>query len=389
MFHQILKCFSRGVSSEKLEVPPQVLVDGIIGTLNQEHLGYGCDVHSESEHKHWPPAYALLASAELSRSSLNKINHNSACFDRAVNCAKWLLDNVGCASTGGPLWTLPYPRKIWEDEIPVKENTAFCVPTCQALQAMHEFAVSPIVDDALRSRAKEAAVNGANYFANNCFDKTDSGIVFWYSSLKQHSFHVTNASALMGGQLQRVSTLCKDCSGLNKLADMAINQLLAIKFQSDGALGWNYFGEKIPKGKTNKTNDFLHEAFVCHGLMDYKLFGGSLGCEYEYEDLYRTLGRFYKDGKFYEFSSAECANSRKHKKARVLAIGHALYVATKLENLMGRADGLSAKLFASLCKEYLVDRRLYYRPGGQDVTHRVRVVAHVVLGLTEYSINYK
>ena len=355
--------------------------------MNPEHLGYGRDAHLLEVDAHWSTAYALIASSELLRSNVeNNSVVKSVNLQNANNCGTWLLDNIGCESTHAPLWNLPYARKIWEDIEPVKKNTAFCIPTTHCIQAMFEISQTLSIDADLRNRAKNAAINAAKYFADNCFDETKDGIVFWYSPLQQHSFHVTNATAMMAGQLQRVSTLCPEDTFLTKQADKAIIQLLKLKFDDSKRWGWNYFGEKIPTNKKNRTNDLLHASFVCNGLLDYKEFGGSLSDEYDYLDLYNSLCRFYSDGKVYEYSRAETANSRKKKLTRILAIGHALYVAVRLEKVLERPHKMKlSEIFCrELCQKYIVENNFYYRPHGDVVTHQVRDISYALLGLAKF-----
>lgn len=371
---------------------PFQVYDLLFKTLDAGQLGYGRDVHSKDKDEHWSLAYALIASSELAGSHMNRTEHLAEIsLSNSVKCGQWLLDHIGCASTGAPLWTLPYPRKIWEDIEPVKVNTGFCIPSAHAIQAMFELSQEPRIGPELRDSAKNAAISAATYFSENCFDETSDGIVFWYSSLKQHSFHVTNATAMMAGQLQRVTKLAPEIQTLSIQADKAIQQLLKLRFddvEGSGG-GWRYFGEKIPKNKKNRSNDLLHEAFVCNGLLDYKQYGGRLGDQYEYSELYESLLRFYRDGRVHERPGDEPEGPRKEMLARAPAIGHALYVASRLQSLMEVAPqiDLARILFSDLQKNYIVENELYYRPNGEIVTHRVRNVAYVLLGLAEYESN--
>ncbi len=389
MFQRIFRSLSKQDNDLKTSM---YYFDALFKTLNPDKLGYGRDVHSPKKNAYWPPAYALLLSAELSRRNTKTLSvfENCDSIENTYKCGQWLLNHIGCASTLAPLWTLPYPRKIWEDREPVKENTAFCIPTCHSIQAMCEMSQDVSLDESLQHSAKEAAISAAMYYAKKCYDETSDGIVFWYSPLIQHSFHVTNATAMMAGQLQRVSKLAPspDSTILERQADRAVNQLLKLKLEHPNGWGWCYFGEKIPSNKKNRTNDLLHEAFICNGLLEYKQFGGTLGNEFRYLDLYNSLCKFYRENGLYEFSDSETVFSRKKKLARVQAIAHALYVASRLELLLEHSHELklSKILYNALCQKYTNGKDLYYRPDGDVVTRRVRVVAHVLLGLAEYTL---
>ncbi len=389
MFKQFLKFLAgqKNVTHRESSYPLS-MYNTLFDTLDPDCLGYGRDVHSPTDSTHWSPAYALIVSAELLRINAASDECSESCrLQYAIDNSRWLLDNVGCASTGAPLWTLPYPRMIWEDSVPVKEGTAFCIPSSHAIQAMSEISQHPDIDDHLAKSARQAALAAACYYAEHCFDETEDGIVFWYSSLKQHSFHVTNATAMISGQLQRASKLESGQEKLAHQADRAIGQLLKYKFDIDGSWGWNYFGNKIPSNRENRTNDLLHEAFVVNGLLDYKQYGGKLGTEYSYSDLHDCLCRFYRNGAIHEYSDAEKTMSRRRHLARSQAMGHALYVTSRLEKILERPkkQELSRLIYQQFFKKYIDGNRLYYRPNGEDVTHRVRIVGHVLLGLAEYN----
>ena len=250
-----------------------------------------------------------------------------------------------------------------------------------------QFSQNKFYPKELRRLAVNSATEAATYYTKNCVDSTEDGIVFWYSSLKQHSFHVTNATAMMAGQLQRLASAVSDNELFINSSDAAIEHLLNLKETYRDGWGWNYFGNKIPLNKKNKTNDLLHEAFVCHGLLDYKYFGGSRGTKYRYIDLYNSLCRFQRDGRAFEFSAAENIQSRKKHRARALAMGHALYIAARLEPLLEESPrvNLSQLFYTSLCNEYIQNYSLFHRPEGENVTQRVRVISHVLLGIGEYS----
>ena len=117
------------------------------------------------------------------------------------------------------------------------------------------------------------------------------------------------------------------------------------------------------------------------------------GHEYQYLDLYDSLCRFYRNGEIHEFSGAEKTATRKKHRARAIAIGHSLYVASRLESLLEepRRFSLSQSIYRSLCNEYVKGTSLFHRPNGKNITQRVRVVGHLLLGLAEYNrlINQK
>ena len=148
-------------------------------------------MHSEVECKHWSTAYALILSAETVKESISHTTDSCA-----EVCMEWLLQNIGCSSTNAPLWTLPYPRKIWEDTRPVKVNTAFCIPTSHSIQALVEFSQNQNFPNNLRLQSIEAATRAALYYAEHCFDSTEDGIVFLVFTIEsaQFSCHKRNCN---------------------------------------------------------------------------------------------------------------------------------------------------------------------------------------------------
>ena len=90
----------------------------------------------------------------------------------------------------------------------------------------------------------------------------------------------------------------------------------------------------------------------------------------------------------FDYSDVEIYNSRKKHRARVLGLGHALYVASQLEKLMVNEQikiRLSDIIFENLEKYYIKEGQLLYRPQGINVVNRTRVVSHVLLGLSKYA----
>jgi len=157
-----------------------------------------------------------------------------------------------------PVWSLPYPRKIWEDSTPCLPNTGFCVPSTHCLQALCEVATGIVSSKSvIRSDAQQAAYESAQAFANTCFSNTGNGLVFWYSTLFQHSFHVPNATSMMAGQIQKTAAVVGGDAFLEEQATLAVSELLSLADDVEGVLTWNYFGRHMPSNKKNRRNDLL------------------------------------------------------------------------------------------------------------------------------------
>lgn len=354
----------------------------LIGQRRPTDLGQGRDVRTATVDE-WPTAYALIASEQLIR---YQSFGDQAALGAVESMAEWLIKNVGCASTRAPIWGVPYPRAIWNDPRPAQPGTGFTVPTSHALQALSEVVACPEVDSRLRAEARSAVRQAVEYYSSKCFDSCDGGIVFWYSALQQHSYHVNNASAIMAGEIQRAAQLCEASAGASEQSDRAVRVLLEAQLSNRDRPEGMYLGQKQPTGKKNRPNDLFHASLICHGLLDYKEYSGSYGATYSYLDLYRILARFIEGDRVYEYCQDGVAASRRGKPARLLGVGHALYVASRLEERMRtqRKSRISRVLFAILKNEYFDGEHICHRPGGDQATDHVRDVAHVLLGLAQF-----
>src|SRR5690606_33802501 len=136
-------------------------------------------------------------------------------------------------------------------------------------------------------------------------------------------FPIMNAIAMMAGQFQRASRFSTKGEFLADRADKAVRYVLRRMYSGGSGPGWSYFGDRIPQGRSNKKNDLLHEAFVCHGLIEYKSHGGSLSHEIDFGGLIAALGRFWRDGAFFEFPEDEVIKARTRTPARAMGLGHA------------------------------------------------------------------
>ena len=372
------------VGRRPVDVPnAQRVCDLLLAVVDSSAPGRGADIHSPHTSHDWPSAYALNSSACF---AMNATNPSREYLQKGLTAARWLAGHTGCASTGAPCWGVPYPRKIWEDTHPAKAGTAFAIPTCHAIQALDEAA--EIVGATAEARAfRLTAARAAEYFAENCCDEFGDELVIWYSPLRQHSFHITNAIAMLAGQFQRMASHSANGDLLADKADRAVRYLLKRKATGVAGPCWDYFGDRIPSNKKNKRNDLLHEAFVCHGLIEYKANGGRLSDAIDYSELLAAIGKFERGGAFYEFPEDELIKARTMVPARAMGIGHALYVASRIERETGDANDLSGEICNAICTRYVDQGDLYHRPMDTKITAFVRDVGHILFGLTEHIRN--
>jgi len=365
----------------------QSSISELSGDLSKIKIGRGYDVHSEESKQDWSTAYANMTLAML-RINTDEILIADTKVDRLLiePAIDWLLANNGCASTGYPVWTLPYPRRIWEDINPCKPGTGFSVPTTHSIQAVVEYALSlkETSEDAYAHLCRVAYEAGLSY-CENCYSKTPNGIVFWYSTLERHSFHVPNATAMMAGQIQNVAKLNDGHDLMEQQASRAIEELLCLTDSENLVLSWNYFGDRMPSNKVNRKNDILHEAFVCHGLMTYKFADGRTAGNFHYSDIVDCLAKYDRGGDIYDFPESEKSPKRLRQPARTIGVAHALYVIGELFLIAPTKDGkrLFDNFLTYLLEHLVREGRIVYRRGERDVSHYIRTKSHVILALSQ------
>ncbi len=355
-------------------------------SVDKQHVGRGRDTHSESEDKDWVTAYATICGAclRMQRYETTKQLDGPDFEALAEQSAQWLISNTGCTVTSLPLWCLYYARQIWEDTEPVPIGTAFSVPSAHAMHALSEVACEPSVfDEDVRSTARQRVHYAARALARHCYDTTNAGIVFWYSALPQHSFHVCNATAMVLGLTQRAAWLAGGDAFLERQATAAARELLVLCEQGDVALGWNYFGTKMPGNRRNRRNDLQHEAMTCHGLIEYKNYSGDLSASYDFPQLVSCLKKYYRDDQIFEYPETENNPRRRAKMARLVGVSYAMFVLIEIYNI---TKNQQAKKLAETSIRYIEENlfdagKIYERKDGKEVTQHIRVTGQLLLGL--------
>lgn len=350
-------------------------------------VGYGNDPHSKTIEMHWPTAYSLFLTTLTTKASIKHLKQQNAHIDTNIltnHIVKWLLKHQRCESTELPVWTLPYQRKIWLDVLPCKQNTGFNVPTVHGIHAMCD--ISDIKDET-REMCIKSALIAATSWDKNCSTVINGEKIYWYSTLRNHSFHVTNAISLMAGAIQRASHYSKQVNLNAEIStDQAILYLLNCKRSDIELPTWDYFGREYPSNKNNRNNDLLHEAFVCDGLFNYKKFGGNLGSSINYNDLILMLLKFCRNDKIYDFPISEENAKRKQNPARGIGLAHALYIICEIhrESKCQMSLDLAHKLFAEIKKKIICNGKILLRENGDSISSFIRTRAHIILAISKY-----
>lgn len=371
------------VNPERLAKGSAHLYEALIGSLDPSALGKGRDPRSTVP-EHWASAYAVIGSAEA---CLLGVKDGGEHRQRIEQAGWWLINGMGCPTTGISAWGVPYARRIWNDETDTPPGTGMCVPTALALNALTDVYRCQAAPESLRVAALRAAEKSAVEFASTCFDWSgNSSVCFWYSVLPRHSYHVVNATALMTGQIQKTAWISNNPS-LGETADAAVEYVLG-QIRDENSNIWEglYLGHKRPCGKKNRKNDLGHAAMICHGLLDYKVYGGRHGGEYDYAELVHVISRFCNGTEISEYADGREGGGKRNKYARVAGVGYALLVMARIEMITRQKHdrSLSLALYNGLLAYGANGRCMYERPGGERIRGRVRDIGNVLLGLAEF-----
>ena len=353
-------------------------LDGIIervrASIDRKAPGLGLDRKLPEVSRHWATGYALLGHAEkILNQSGRSLDTNFAAGDFDA----WLLRNKGCRVTGLDMWTLPYRRKIWGDTTGTPPGTGYTVPTCLAIFSLlyRARASDDLSGDVARRTAERAATSLVS-----CSTRTRSGRFFWYSTSEKHAVPVTNATSLAAGACQTVAELC-DREDLRVAADDAVRYLNACSKYRGQAATWPYFGLQLPPNhESNKSNDLLHETYVCQGLLAYQAYGGRVDAGLGTRGVCEALGKFFREEWIFDFPQHERKANRNLRDARLIAVGQTLFAINALLPRSISQQEMSLKLLDYLEHHLLTHGQVLDRPKGADVSWEIRSVSHLTLG---------
>ena len=307
--------------------------------------GRGLDQYTPATVMDHPMAYAFFASAEAHRYSRTQ---DRASLARAGAAAEWLVQNADLDGDGATAWGLPFAWDAFGDGSENPEHNAYTITTAVAVQALLD-----VYEHTGDPRLLETALAGVSTFVYGALEPGDDAAWFWYSLAESDALPVFNVSAMMLGQLQRLTV--HDPS-LRRTADAVARHLLAHR-DADGH--W-YYSAPGAIGDSRK-NDLVHAAYIVQGLADYARFGGSVGIDAQ--SLYETLADFVVDGTVTEMP-------REPGPARAWGVGAALFTAGLLEQEFEVTGTLSAVFHAAALRYDPSPARFYPRQA-----------AHVLVGL--------
>lgn len=370
-----------------------LLYQKTLEAFDPERPGYSLDASATDQKLDHPMAYALFASAEAKRYQLTQ---DQKALDNSLNAIKWLIDNKISKDNGTSIgWGLPFAWDAFGDGSTNSEDTIYGITTALVIQSLLDvYEVSLERKEKNISYIDELDLIRLSYLASNVFiaksyEKIPNKeeIVFWYSDQKEDNYHVLNVSAMLAGQIQRLSQYVdiKQSEKLKVIADQAILYILhEAQKDEQGRVFWLYGGDSWPEGRLNRPNDLVHEAYVIQGLLDYKRYKGTHAEKISLNALYESLERFLDDHQIYEFPKGWKNSSNKPippDTTRLWAAGYSSYIASELERLNNSPVDLSQKFLCTAINQYYADGKWYYQPNKKDTAFYSRQVSHMLISL--------
>ncbi|NES18708.1 MAG: hypothetical protein F6K41_07195 [Symploca sp. SIO3E6] len=371
----------------------RVLYQKTINTLDMSYPGYGIDTAFTKDKLHYPMAYALVASAESHR---YLISQDRTALKNAVLAAKWLIENKNLSDSKDVGWGLPFAWDAFGDGSINSANTIYTITTALVIQSLLDVyvAISSTSNNQKliqSSLVLNTAIAAAETFTKENFQKEKEELIFWYSLNPEDSYHVINVSAMLAGQMQRLSHYSppKKSQIFSTFADQAVLYIKKrAKFDRDGNIFWMYGGDYWVD-RLNPPNDLVHESYIINGLIEYVRYGGRNANLVEPKLLYKSLQRFIKNDKIYDMPRGWNPPTEEHQliqymdaPARLWGVGYAIYVASIIESQLKIKSTLSNRLFCIAQRDYFDGENWYFKPDKSDANVYPRQISHLLLGLT-------
>lgn len=376
--------------SDRRQVPAYA---DTLALFSPEAPGYGADVSCTSELHDQPKAYCLYASAEARRFAATR---EPTALGNAMRAADWLVENADLDNDGVIGWGLPFAWDAGADGSLNSANTEYAIETAMGIQALLDVrdVLDPVAYRERRSAYIGTSLAAAQTYAAAHTIRVADGIVFRYSSENADSYHVLNVTAMIAGQLQRLSRCvpAREAEQLETLSDAAIAYIAARAVTTDGVPFWLYYGAELPASRqdNNLPNDMQHESYILQGILDYQLNEGHLGVLFSPHVLLANLQRFLTAKKVVLFPRGyeyplNLANTL-DRWPELWRIAYALHVAVRLEEALGlNAGAVSSTLAANLLDAYRGRNGDWlYSPDDPRPCSYPRQLAFVLLGLSSY-----
>lgn len=361
------------LNSNKGEVPAVY-----INALNSSH-GYGYDSGNREEERHYPMAYALIASAESNRYIYTRSNE---ALKSTIQNANWLVENRDINENGIIGWGLPNAWDAFSDGSENPAHTEYTITTALVVKGLLD-AAEVIEDTGFINKIKyegnkslylitiEEAIDA--FIQNGFYNEYENGMIgFWYSSLVRDDYNVTNVHAMFVGQIQRASNYLRDPvkkEFYREIADKGMKYLFNAIVRNNDAWYWNYNNDS----ENLRENDLVHAAYVADGLLTYKKYNGNLSADIDERKILNGLELFIENNEILEMFS------RPDLPVRAWALGYFLYV---VSDYYHQEKGIKDLIF-SLVLDREEGNGFRFRNNEDSPTNFVRHNTHILLGLSK------
>lgn len=312
--------------------------------------GKGLDAYTPLVSTDHAMAYALVASAEA---HWHARTYETRALTVARRAARWLVDNKDVDGDGLVGWGLSFAWDAFADGSTNPPNWPYTITTALAIQALLD-----VYDLSGEQELVDTAIEAAISFIERSFTRLGDEAWFHYSPAEHDHHSVYNVSAMMLGQLQRLTRHEPGFAEITK--PVATHLINARRIDDAGRVHWMYSAPGAPSH--DRENDLVHAAYVIQGLTDYARFGGELNVGQV--SLYESLRAFIiQEGGISEMPHGEAV-------ARDWGVGAALFTAALVEE--------ETIVSGSLSNDFLEAALMYDPP---DESFYPRQAAHVLLGL--------
>ena len=300
----------------------------LLDTLQEDRLGYGYGHlpggEDETGERHWPMAYSLIANSEARRAIATG---SSDAATKAIQSATWLYTNRDRNGNGRVGWGLPAAWDAGQDGSTNPRDTEYGITTALAVQALLDVA-DLYTQRSERSERRRSYLRASKAalvpYVKEFYETTDAGRYFWYSTRESDNYDALNVTAMLAGQIQRLTQYEEvDTPDFEQAASEAVTHIYSFAGVNNDEWLWPYWGAAYP-GNSRPTGgtDVLHQSYTIDGVLTYAANGGQRTNEISRRGMRRSLANYRVGETITEYVNDD-------EEARVWGQGYLLHVLTR------------------------------------------------------------
>jgi len=355
----------------------------LLSRFSKDDPGKGHDRYFEGI-EHQPMAYGLIISAEASRFGHSPGEESCQYIRNAVH---WLLDNRDLDDDQFPGWGLPDAWDAFGDGTINPKNHPYTITTAICLLALLDALRLPLWDRAERRDIIAAVGNVSLKWCRKAWTDIAGGGFFWFSPNSWDAFFAPNVSAMFLGSLSRALSEQKRAFSkkeylfIKDRVDRAAAAIVSAAIWRQGAPFWNYI-VRPGSGPRDDPNDLIHHVYILWGMELYRSSSGKVNLPWSSERALRSLDRFWKDDKVYDFPQdvayTGIYSDFNKNQARLWGIGSALAFYAKFDD-----REKAKKIVRLIAQDYGPFPNLHLLPEAfsKDENFYTRDAAHILWGL--------